>query len=190
MTKRKKKNENNFRSEPTIYGSSESPTLFTFINGRKKNLSKKSAEKLRRKIGLKAPIKRGSKKKSRVTTARKNPSHKTRTPSYNPKAVDDAIASSNRAGRHIGGKERKLIHSLLQGRSAKTTVTVKKNPIPHYIIRAKVKNRDTSFYYDGSRLVASKPQAKKFSDLRDAKHWGEKVWQSFPAIVSVGVLKA
>jgi hypothetical protein len=36
--------------------------------------------------------------------------------SYNPKAVDDAIASSNRAGRKIGKREAKLIHALLKGR--------------------------------------------------------------------------
>jgi len=35
---------------------------------------------------------------------------------YNPQAVDQAIASSNRAGRRIGGREAKLIHALLKGR--------------------------------------------------------------------------
>lgn len=35
---------------------------------------------------------------------------------YNPVAVDKAIASSNRAGRRIGGKEAKMIHALLKGR--------------------------------------------------------------------------
>lgn len=34
---------------------------------------------------------------------------------YNEKAVDDAIASSNRAGRRIGGREAKAIHALLKG---------------------------------------------------------------------------
>lgn len=38
--------------------------------------------------------------------------------SYNAEAVNKAIASSNRAGRRIGGKEAKLIHSLLKGRSS------------------------------------------------------------------------
>lgn len=36
--------------------------------------------------------------------------------SYHKGAVDNAIASSNRAGRRIGGKEAKAIHALLKGR--------------------------------------------------------------------------
>lgn len=39
------------------------------------------------------------------------------TPGYNGEAVDNAIASSNRSGRRIGGKEAKLIHALLKGRN-------------------------------------------------------------------------
>ena len=35
---------------------------------------------------------------------------------YNPEAVNQAIASSNRAGRRIGGKEAAAIHRLLKGR--------------------------------------------------------------------------
>lgn len=35
---------------------------------------------------------------------------------YNAGAVNDAIASSNRAGRRIGGKEGRAIHALLKGR--------------------------------------------------------------------------
>ena len=35
---------------------------------------------------------------------------------YNKEAVDQAIASSNRAGRRIKGREAKLIHALLKGR--------------------------------------------------------------------------
>lgn len=35
---------------------------------------------------------------------------------YNPQAVNNAIASSNRAGRRIGGKEASAIHRLLKGR--------------------------------------------------------------------------
>jgi hypothetical protein len=35
---------------------------------------------------------------------------------YNPIAVDKAIASSNRAGRKIGGREASAIHRLLKGR--------------------------------------------------------------------------
>lgn len=34
---------------------------------------------------------------------------------YSPKAVDEAIAASNRAGRKISKKEAKLIHGLLKG---------------------------------------------------------------------------
>ncbi len=34
---------------------------------------------------------------------------------YSEDAVNAAIASSNRAGRKIGGKEAKLIHRLLKG---------------------------------------------------------------------------
>jgi hypothetical protein len=37
-------------------------------------------------------------------------------PRYNKGAVDNAIASSNRSGRHIGGREASAIHSLLKGR--------------------------------------------------------------------------
>lgn len=36
---------------------------------------------------------------------------------YCPAAVDSAIASSNRAGRRISGKEARLIHALLKGRT-------------------------------------------------------------------------
>lgn len=35
---------------------------------------------------------------------------------YNPDSVNKAIASSNRAGRRIGGKEASAIHRLLRGR--------------------------------------------------------------------------
>lgn len=35
---------------------------------------------------------------------------------YNPEAVSQAIASSNRSGRRIGGREAKMIHALLKGR--------------------------------------------------------------------------
>lgn len=35
---------------------------------------------------------------------------------YNAAAVNDAIASSNRSGRRIGGKEASAIHRLLKGR--------------------------------------------------------------------------
>lgn len=35
---------------------------------------------------------------------------------YNPQAVNNAIASSNRAGRRIGGREASMIHRLLKGR--------------------------------------------------------------------------
>lgn len=37
-------------------------------------------------------------------------------PQYNREAVNNAIASSNRAGRRIGGKEASAIHRLLRGR--------------------------------------------------------------------------
>lgn len=36
---------------------------------------------------------------------------------YNADAVNNAIASSNRAGRRIGGKEARMIHALLKGSS-------------------------------------------------------------------------
>ena len=39
---------------------------------------------------------------------------------YNAQAVNAAIASSNRAGRRISGKEAKLIHALLRGRDPLT----------------------------------------------------------------------
>ena len=34
-------------------------------------------------------------------------------PNYSKEAVDKAIASSNRSGRRIGGKEARLIHAIL-----------------------------------------------------------------------------
>ena len=37
-------------------------------------------------------------------------------PRYNAAAVDNAIAASNRAGRHIGKAEATAIHRLLKGR--------------------------------------------------------------------------
>lgn len=37
-------------------------------------------------------------------------------PRYSADAVNAAIASSNRAGRRIRGREAKLIHALLRGR--------------------------------------------------------------------------
>ncbi len=37
-------------------------------------------------------------------------------PQYDRQAVNNAIASSNRAGRRIGGREAKMIHALLKGR--------------------------------------------------------------------------
>lgn len=44
---------------------------------------------------------------------------------YNPKSVNEAIASSNRAGRHIGGREAKMIHALLKGRQPISSRQVK-----------------------------------------------------------------
>lgn len=38
------------------------------------------------------------------------------TPKYNAESVNNAIASSNRSGRRIGGREAKAIHALLKGR--------------------------------------------------------------------------
>ena len=35
---------------------------------------------------------------------------------YHPESVNKAIASSNRAGRRISGKEGRMIHALLKGR--------------------------------------------------------------------------
>lgn len=35
---------------------------------------------------------------------------------YNPVAINEAIAASNRAGRRIGRKEARMIHALLKGR--------------------------------------------------------------------------
>ena len=37
-------------------------------------------------------------------------------PNYHAGAVNNAIASSNRSGRRIGGREAKMIHALLSGR--------------------------------------------------------------------------
>lgn len=40
---------------------------------------------------------------------------------YSKDAVNKAIASSNRSGRRIGGKEARLIHALLKGPTYPTT---------------------------------------------------------------------
>jgi len=37
-------------------------------------------------------------------------------PTYSAPAVDKAIMASNRRGKKIGARERKLIHALLRGR--------------------------------------------------------------------------
>lgn len=37
-------------------------------------------------------------------------------PQYNAKAVEEAIAASNRRGERIGKSEAQLIHALLKGR--------------------------------------------------------------------------
>lgn len=39
-------------------------------------------------------------------------------PRYHAGAVNAAIAHSNRAGRRIGGREARMIHALLKGRTA------------------------------------------------------------------------
>ena len=54
------------------------------------------------------------------TTSTQDPGGRTPVygnPNYNKGAVDKAIASSNRSGRRISGKEAKAIHRLLSGRS-------------------------------------------------------------------------
>lgn len=72
----------------------------------------------------------------------------------------------------------------------KPRVTIaRKNPLPKYIIRAKIKNRG-SFYYDGSRLTNSKTAAKRYLNIAEAKRYGERVWLNFPSVASVGVIKA
>jgi hypothetical protein len=45
--------------------------------------------------------------------------HKAEPPrnEYDPDAINDAIAASNRAGRHIGAGEAKAIHALMKGRT-------------------------------------------------------------------------
>ena len=143
-----------------------------------------------------AKMRRAEDRASKKTTAKKNPTRKTKKKTIQNKRKWELRYASGakvtvRADDYEGALERgREISPRLKPRDVVLIEEAKKNPIPHYIIRAKVKNRDTSFYYDGSRLVASKPQAKKFSDLRDAKRWGEKVWQMFPSIATVGVLKA
>lgn len=37
------------------------------------------------------------------------------SPAYNPAAVDQAIAASNRSGQRISKREAKAIHALLKG---------------------------------------------------------------------------
>ncbi len=56
------------------------------------------------------------------TTSTQDPGGRTPVygnPNYNKGAVDKAIASSNRSGRRISGKEKKAIHRLLSGRTGR-----------------------------------------------------------------------
>jgi hypothetical protein len=48
---------------------------------------------------------------------------------YSKDAVDKAIASSNRAGRRIGGREGKMIHALLKGRTSSATQTAQQDKV-------------------------------------------------------------
>lgn len=45
---------------------------------------------------------------------------------YNSEAVNAAIDSSNRAGRRIGGREARMIHAVLMGRTARPRFTVER----------------------------------------------------------------
>ena len=62
--------------------------------------------------GAKAELHSGTPKSNPVPV---NPGTEDR-PGYSAHAVNNAIASSNRSGRRIGGKEAKAIHALLRGR--------------------------------------------------------------------------
>ena len=68
--------------------------------------------------GAKATEGNGPKSVPVATHPAMNSQGTVRTPSghnYNAGAVDNAIASSNRSGRRIGGREASLIHRLLRG---------------------------------------------------------------------------
>lgn len=70
---------------------------------------------------------------------------------YHAGAVDAAIASSNRAGRRIGGNEARLIHALLQGR---TPAPVAPAPIvTGYTVTNRSTGKTTSY---NSRAAASR----------------------------------
>jgi hypothetical protein len=53
---------------------------------------------------------------------------KAQNPGYNAQAVDNAIGSSNRSGRKIGGKERSLIHRVLSAPTLADAMRVRSAP--------------------------------------------------------------
>jgi hypothetical protein len=70
----------------------------------------------------------GMKKGGRAERAERAKGGKAQNPGYNAQAVDNAIGSSNRSGRKIGGKERSLIHRVLSAPTLADAMRVKSAP--------------------------------------------------------------
>lgn len=78
---------------------------------------------------------------------------------YNAAAVDSAIASSNRAGRRIGGKEARLIHAVLQGRTPRPVTPPP--VITGYTVTNRITGRALSYK---SRAAATRAADRADSD--------------------------
>lgn len=117
---------------------------------------------------------------------------KTRTEGYNADAVNKAIAASTRAGKRIGSKEAKLIHSLLRGRTATKNPAkkrrTKKRPVKRKISRV-ARNPYKAHYIavrdlQGKRLYLSagensfipeKKYAYEFPNRIQAYHYFQRI---------------
>ncbi|MDE2107537.1 MAG: hypothetical protein KGL39_60650 [Patescibacteria group bacterium] len=103
-----------------------------------------------------------------------NNEYTSKPPRYNQTAVNKAIEASNRAGRKIGGKEARMIHSLLKGRHDSFDGLVKK-----------LENKGYSGAY--ATKVAGKVANEKRGDVDDRtrdelryqeilRKWGSKTY--------------
>lgn len=89
---------------------------------------------------------------------------------YSKDAVDKAIASSNRAGRRIGGREGKMIHALLKGRTSSATQTAQQDKVfkdegnrNSQIKKEEVENIDEAKKFK-IKHFSTKEKAIKFAD--------------------------
>ena len=88
---------------------------------------------------------------------------------YNETAVNKAIASSNRSGRKIGGKEAKLIHALLKGSSGRKPKWTKDEAEAH---KEKVRQMNKEEVELGEEFDATKIR-KKFDRNEDENRHSE-----------------